>query len=105
MSSGNPNANEHIVWNFNVEKKGTFQVVAEFLEPDMNELRERGINIRIGHQDEVQSTISAGSIIDGKHICGEVKIETPGTVQLSLSIDKIIRDNPLYLKALKLKRL
>jgi hypothetical protein len=53
----------------------------------------------------VHSEISAGSLSGGKHVCGELHFETPGAVQLSLSIDERIRDSPLYLKALRLKRL
>ena len=103
LSAGNPNADEHVAWDFEVDKPGMFKVVLECVEP-AGQPRDRIVNIRIGEGNELEAPATAGSLMNGEIILGEIMVPEIKPPQLELRVNERVGGPELLLKAIRLER-
>jgi alpha-L-fucosidase len=101
VGGGHPS--ERIIWDFCVDQPGRFQVTAECLEPDVNNFKRRTVYLSSEPGKEVATEILADRLSEGELACGVIAFMDSGPVQLSLRVEGG-KGNPLYLKALHLRR-
>ena len=104
LSNGNPNADEHIVWSFDVQKPGRFKVVGEFVDPGSRKFVPRTVNISVGDEQKLSSTLTAESLEQGRHVFGVVEFPDAGAAELALRVEERERDT-IFLKAIRLERI
>jgi alpha-L-fucosidase len=100
LSQGHPS--ERLVWKFNVDRPGRYEVFASCQERETNTLNPRTIYLKIDDTDEYATEVTDTSLKDGRVNLGQVKITEAGSVSLSMRVEGGAR-SPLYLQALQLK--
>ena len=101
LSQGHPS--ERLVWDFQVDKPGTYRVTADCLKLDMNNINPRTIYLMIDGENEYSTKVSENSLKNGLLDLGEIQISKAGTASLILWVEGG-SSSQLYLKALHLSR-
>ncbi len=101
MSQGHPS--EKLQWNFTVENPGTYEVIAEFHDPEPDGQRDRTVTILLDGQEELTGRVSVDMLKNELVTLGELDLSRPGAKEISLQV-RGGQNKPLYLKALHLKR-
>ncbi|WP_319589321.1 alpha-L-fucosidase [uncultured Draconibacterium sp.] len=101
MCQGHPT--ERLIWDFKVDKPGTFRVTAECLNLNTKKLTTRTVYLEIVGEEEYSAIVSEEYVNDGLINLGEIEIKNPGTVSMKLRVEGG-QGNPVYLKSLNLSR-
>ena len=101
MSQGHPT--ERLIWDFEVDKPGTFDVSAECLNLDLNKIEPRTVYLEVEGEDEFSAPVSDESIKNGNINLSNIEIKKSGTVSIRLRVEGGQR-SPVNLKSLKLSR-
>jgi alpha-L-fucosidase len=100
MSQGH--SSERLVWDFELDKPGTFRVSAECLDNNSGNLKPRSIFLAVG-EDEYSKSVTNDDLKNGQLDLGEIKLKQAGPVSLRLRVEDG-QGSPLYLKSLMLEK-
>jgi len=96
-------SSERLRWQVQLEKPGTFEIIAHIETPSERKYKDRTVTVEAGKGNSVSTALS-GSRISGTEISlGTISIDQSGLTSLSLGV-KGGKGNPVYLKGLTLKR-
>jgi len=101
MSQGHPT--ERLIWDFVVDKPGTFQVTAKCMNSDLKKLVPRTVYLEVAGENEYSTSVSEEQLKDGFIDFGKIELKQTGPVSMNLRVEGG-QINPLYLKSLKLNR-
>ncbi len=96
-------SSERLVWDFEVDQPGIFQVSADCMDIKPGILKPRTIYLRVNDANEHSTLVHGNDLEDGKLDLGELKFSKAGPVSLMLRVEGG-KGSPLYLKSITLDR-
>jgi hypothetical protein len=95
---------EYIVWEFTVDRPGTFRITGECVGDSLDKAQDRKVLLTLLPDNTVTTLITSTDTTDGLIDLGKIQINEAGKQKLVLEV-RGGRDNAVFLKAFRLKRL
>lgn len=95
---------EYIVWEFTVDRPGTFRITGECVGDSLDKAQDRKVLLTLLPDNTVTTLVTSTDTTDGRIDLGKIQINETGKQKLVLEV-RGGRDNAVFLKALRLKRL
>ncbi len=94
---------EYIVWEFTVDRPGTFDVTGKCIGDKLGEAEDRKVLLTVLPDHTMTTLVTSDDTADGMIDPGQIRFDRAGTHQLVLEV-RGGRDNAVFLNTLRLRR-